>query len=1198
MPKIITPLKALNSAFYKMPVLQSEIEKLSSNLDIYIKQGKANESEEYHKGLIKDFLANTWYSPDYSVNTNGREDLVIYNGSGTESKPTVIIEAKSPTNVAEMFSINNPNCKAMQECVYYFLQENLRFGNNEVKHIIITDYNDFYIFDAKDFSRFFLAKTNPIVEQFNKFEAKQLSDTKTSYFYEKCAKPAIAKWLENENITITHFSPQDYVDKHGEELVPLYKILSPEHLLNKPFANDSNSLDKNFYAELLHIIGLEEVKDGGKKLIQRKSEKDRNRASLLESAIYQLEDQIGDKQRLFETALHLTITWVNRLLFLKLVESQQLAYQRGNADYRFLTIEKVDSFDELNILFFKVLGKKVEERDRETREKYAHVPYLNSSLFELSKEERLLQIHGIQNKNLALYSKTVLKDDNGRRLTGEIDNLAYFFKFLDAYNFSSEGSGGITQSSKTLINASVLGLIFEKINGYKDGSFYTPGFITEYMAKEVVERAVVQKFNEVKGWKCQSIDDVSDEIDDRTEANQIINSVRICDPAVGSGHFLVSVLNRLLFIKSHLNILMDKEGKRIKNSDWELRLENDEISVLDEDGNPFTYTTNIERQRVQETLFNEKRTIIENCLFGVDINPASVYICRLRLWIELLKNTYYTAASGYTQLETLPNIDINIKCGNSLVSKFPVKVGKSIMKDAENEAKSKDFRKRIKEYREAVAMYKNESNKENKRKVEQLIASIKSKIRSDVQLDLFDEQLNAKVESEGIYKNSLEWILEFPEVLDDNGRFVGFDAVIGNPPYISAKAQVADEKMNEQREAIVESRRYRSLYSKWDVYIPFIELGLKLGKKYATCAMIVPFPFTNQSYAKMLRKMIAEETNLFELCDLNGTKVFDEATVYNCIPFMQKFGATNSTWVSHIDESCMISRIFEKPITELVQDADSLVWNVTQERRKTDRHADMHVLGDYCYISIGMVLNADEKTAKGEFTKDELISETQDSIHCKKYVEAKDIERYAISKIRYLEYGTARVPTKIRRPTFPELYERPKMLTNKIGAMKVVIDYNNILCDQTNRICILWKDLYGVENKSITSSIKRYSTLKREDMESLSSTVDLRYLLGVMNSRYANTLLDTIRGIGNIDVNPEYIRNIPIPFATPEQQKPINDLVDKIIAAKNKKSQADTREWEEEIDFLVYKLYGLSYDEVLVVDPETGITREEYEKTN
>ena len=1182
----ISEKKAINTAFFKLPVLESEIQKLSKNLEIYINSAKNGESEEYHKGLIKDFFANTWYAPDYSVNTNGREDLVIFNGNDTTSKPTVIIEAKSPTNTTEMFSEKNQNCKALQECVYYFLQENLKFGNNEIKHIIITNYEDFYIFDAKDFSRFFLAKTNPIVDKFYKFEAKGLMDNTTAFFYENCAKTAIEKWIEQENICVTRVTPKAFYRQGAESLIPLYKIFSPEHLLAKPFANDSNSLDRNFYAELLHIIGLEEVKDGGKKLIQRKSAENRDSASLIESAIYQLEEEISSEEKCFEIALHLVITWVNRLLFLKLVESQQVVYQKGNADYKFLTEKLIPDFDDLNILFFKVLGRKIEARDSEVKEKFRFVPYLNSSLFEISEEEReYLQIRGIKNKPIKLYSKTVLKDEKGKRLTGTLDNLAYIFRFLDAYNFSSDSAGGITQNSKTLINASVLGLIFEKINGYKDGSFFTPGFITEYMAKETVERAVIQKFNDVNGWKCKNLDELKERIENRTEANEIFNSIRICDPAVGSGHFLVSVLNRLLFIKSYLNILMDKNGKRIKRGDWELCLENDEISILDEDGNPFVYTTNSERQRVQEAIFAEKRTLIENCLFGVDINPASVYICRLRLWIELLKNTYYTEESGYTQLETLPNIDINIKCGNSLVSKYVVQVGSSVMEQVENdESKSLEFKKLVNEYKKAVLQYKNESNKEAKHAVDEAIKKVKSRIRSVIQLDLFDEELNEKAQKEDIFRNSLEWMFEFPEVLDDDGRFIGFDAVIGNPPYISAPTQIADKKIREQREAIIESQAYKSLYQKWDIYIPFIELGLKLSHDNSIVSMIAPFPLTNQAYAKLMRKMLVEENDMFELVDLNGTKIFDEATVSNCIPFIKKAEAQEKTWISKIDENLKISRVFEQSKSDLVQDEKNYVWNLTQEKRETNRHENMHVLGDYCYISKGMVLNSDENSKDEKFVKSDLISETQDKIHCKEYIEAKNIDKYSINKIRYLEYGTKRVPAKLSRPTFPELYNRPKLLTNKIGEMKVILDYNNIMCDQTNRILILWKDINGVENKSISSSIKKFSTMSRVDMEKLSDSVDLRYLLGIMNSKYASVLLDTIRGTGNIDVNPEYIRNIPIPSAIPEQQKSIIDLVDEILAAKKANHTADTTALESEIDRLVYALYGLSEDEIKVVE--------------
>ncbi|MFM6477182.1 MAG: type II restriction endonuclease, partial [Dolichospermum sp.] len=143
------------------------------------------------------------------------------------------------------------------------------------------------------------------------------------------------------------------------------------------------------------------------------------------------------------------------------------------------------------------------------------------------------------------------------------------------------------EENKRLINASVLGLIFEKINGYKDGSFFTPGFITMYMCRETIRKAVVQKFNDVKGWNCETIDDLYDKIEAKKAANDIINSLKICDPAVGSGHFLVSALNEIIAIKSELKILLDRQGKRLKEYGFEVA--NDELVVTDEDGLLFEY---------------------------------------------------------------------------------------------------------------------------------------------------------------------------------------------------------------------------------------------------------------------------------------------------------------------------------------------------------------------------------------------------------------------------------------------------------------------------------------------------------------------------------------------------------------------------------------------------------------------------------
>ncbi len=628
-----------------------------------------------------DFLKKTYYDPNHFINTKGRNDLVIHNSSDAKSTVGVIIEAKKPTNKAEMISSKKLNVKAFQELVLYFLRERITHKNLEVKHLVATNINEWYIFESALFEKLF-AQNKTFVKQFEDFEAGRLSGKTTDFFYKDVAEPFIAS-LKND-IEYTFFDIREYENplrnndsKDDNKLISLFKLLSPEHLLKLPFANDSNSLDKRFYGELLHIIGLVETKEGGKKVIQRKATGEQNTGSLLENAIIQLDslDKIGQlknpkqfgenyEERLYNVGLELVITWINRILFLKLLEAQLISYHKGDKSFSFLNIEKLHDYDDLNSLFFQVLAKQHEQRNQDVKQVFEKVPYLNSSLFEpTSIEHETIFISNLRDdKALPVYSATVLKDESGKKKSGEINALTYLYEFLNAYDFSSEGSEEIQEDNKTLINASVLGLIFEKINGYKDGSFFTPGFITMYMCRETIRRATVQKFNEHKGWNCQNFEELKEDLQNeigsgdrktvRKQANELMNQLRLVDPSVGSGHFLVSSLNEIIAIKSELKILVDKNYEPLIGYTFEVV--NDELVATDLDGNLFQYLPgNKESQRVQETLFHEKQTIIENCLFGVDINPNSVKICRLRLWIELLKNAYYISpleANLYTQV--------------------------------------------------------------------------------------------------------------------------------------------------------------------------------------------------------------------------------------------------------------------------------------------------------------------------------------------------------------------------------------------------------------------------------------------------------------------------------------------------------------------------------------------------------------------
>jgi hypothetical protein len=629
---IYTPKKALNKAFLKQRPLRSEIDLFKANLIKLLGKVDEIEREENQKNHVRDFLRDTFYKQTNEINTKDSKDLVIHLGKTNKEKVGVIIEAKRPSNRAEMLSADKPNVKALHELILYYFHERSLANNNELKNLIITNVFEWYIIDANYFDKFIYRNS-----KIRKLYETYLNDKKdTLFFYEEVSK--IIPLLDNE-IPCTYFNIKRYEkfltnkDKEDDKsLIALFKVLSPCHLLKTPFIDDSNKLNEGFYKELLHIVGLEEAREDGKVVIRRKNE-NRHAGSLIENVINILETEdvlhkvqgshnYGEtkKDKLFNVALELSITWINRILFLKLLEAQLVIYHKGDKSYRFLETTVINDFDELYKLFHQVLARTVADRTEATQQKYSHIPYLNSSLFEISElEDQTIKINSLDNSEvLELINTTILKEEK-KKFT-HLPALDYLFKFLDAYDFASEGTEDIQEESKTLINASVLGKVFEKINGYKDGSIFTPGFITMYMCRKTIRLAVIEKFKEKYGWRIDVFEDIRNYIADKKtakdilELNEAINSIRLCDPAVGSGHFLVSSLNEIILIKYELGILADAMGSRIRN--FELAIENDELIVTDEIGDIFQYQIhngkpNNTAQHLQKTLFTKSKPLLK-----------------------------------------------------------------------------------------------------------------------------------------------------------------------------------------------------------------------------------------------------------------------------------------------------------------------------------------------------------------------------------------------------------------------------------------------------------------------------------------------------------------------------------------------------------------------------------------------------------
>ncbi len=1234
--------QALNKAYLAQNPYVNEINLFKNHYSNLLKSIKSTDSEETLKDYINDFLKNTYYKEKFFTKENVNNiDLVILNGNSVDDTIGVIIETKALKNVSEMISETDLNKKAFQELIQYYLEERITNSNIEIKHLIITNSIEWFIFNASEFERIFY-QNNQLRKNFTDWHTKQLPSKNKDWFYSNIAKSFIEN--SDETIICTHFSLPNLADFEylsDLKLVELYKIFSPEHLLKLPFQNDSNTLNQDFYNELLHIIGLCETKDNAK-TIERLPENDRNEGSWIENVISIIEndaildnlenaEQFGEtkEEQIFSIALELCITWVNRIIFLKLLESQLLNYNDNEPEYKFLNSEKIKDFELLKELFFEVLALNTNERKDYLNEKYKNIPYLNSSLFEMTQlEKTAVKINHLKHHSeLAIFGQTVLKDENEKCKTGSLPVLKYLLDFLDSYNFANDKKVEIQEKNKTLINSSVLGLIFEKLNGYKEGSFYTPGYITMYICRETIRNTVIQKFNSTYNWNCITINHLYNHINniDLSQANTVFNSIRICDPAVGSGHFLVSALNELIAIKSELGILIDTNGQTLRNTYCEV--ENDELYTT-HFNELFVYNfKDKESQRIQEVIFNEKRTLIENCLFGVDINPKSVQICRLRLWIELLKNAYYIpAGKGQTRsLQTLPNIDINIKSGNSLVSHFLLNgKGKSRMLPQKMQLAANKYKK-------AVSDYKNASIKFQKQQAEKQIRELKSEIsryvnptdkdyieigKISTEIDthpiffskdektqwdlkiirltkeLAEAQKRYNEKKRTIYGNAFEWRFEFPEVLDNDGNFIGFDAIIGNPPYFS----LAGSKQNTYY-----SENYKTFAKGTDIYCLFIEKVLELLKENGSISFIVSNKWLTAKYGENTRNYLVQNSQNLSVLNFNKYKIFEKATVDTTIISATKnlkgqksirianYQDLKLNKIENLYKHKIEFQYFEPKISELWNTL-GLMFQPIKEKIETNS-VKLSELKNIQFFR-GITTGYNEAFIIDKITKNVLIQENPKCAEIiKPLIRGRDIQKYSIQfqDLWIINTHNGSKKEKINRIILGKKYDN---ILQYLKKYKQHLDVRQDVGDEwyNLRNCT-YLTMFETPKIVFTKASKQQAfSLDTNNYYLLNTSYfiageNLKFLLGILNSKLINFAFKKFYQSGGIDgeISLQAVENFPIKFST-QIQNEIEFLVNKIIEMKNENT--NTEKLENQIDKLVYKLYNLTKEEIKIIENE------------
>ncbi|HED7499697.1 TPA: Eco57I restriction-modification methylase domain-containing protein [Campylobacter jejuni] len=1233
-----------NPYYRKKQIMQNEFDIFNKALMQYLErlESSQSENEDYLvANALSPFLTMLNFKTHIKTKQKGKSEIDLSISKDEFSKDLeVLIEAKKP-NSKEFITHTKVNSKALHETIlYYFRNREYSFS---LKFIIITDFYKFYIFKISEFEELFY-KNPSFKKLFEEFcNPNSLFKGNTEEFYKE-----VAKLIENSKENLKGFLIdltflKDKQKSNFKNLASIYKTFHRDFLLSEFNPNDANSLNNAFYKELLYILGLCESKQNSK-LIIAKSEESKEEQGTFYTAI-----NSKLKEENFETILKLLILWLNRILFLKLIESNLVRFN-DDKNLKFLNFKKIPDFDKLSELFFEVLAK---EKSTRKKSEFAYLPYLNSSLFEKQSIENTLEISSLSNDlKLFYYKNTVLKDDKCKAKKGQVGLLEYLFEFLDSFDFGSDDEQSEILSQKELISSSVLGNVFEKLNGYKEGSFYTPSFITSYMCKESITKVVLDKFNAQFDLDAKDISELRKSLrkEDKKAQKELLNSIKICDPAVGSGHFLVSALNVMLSIYDELN-LFDEE--------FYLEVQNDEILIAGRKGEFIEYkrpsTPKDKAHLIQQELFHTKKDIIENNLFGVDINPNSCEITKLRLWIELLKHSFYQSFDdeNYHDLKTLPNIDINIKCGNSLVSYF--ETGKSLNHYPNIKERINKYKRIVKDYKEGFYTDKSHINQEIKnlkisfknfcfadkfkkemksfndkcekysKKYGNFLAvddeNLKFFVSANLTLFDFDEKeatkefANLKKEYDNIFNlesnHPFEWRFEFPEILDDDGNFKGFDLIIGNPPYIR------QEELKELKPHL--AKNYKVYKGTSDIYTYFYELGFNVLKDNGVLSYITSNKYTRAGYGEALREFLLKNVKFLEYTDLNGIKVFDSATVDTSILCFEKSKSKDNKFKylalsNEILKTCAYDIGLYKDFAEFSQNSlskESFTFsdeNTSALKAKIERIGtplkEWQGLNIYRGILTGyneaFIITTEKRNEILANCKDEAEKERTAKL-IRKMLRGRDIKRYSyewaglwvINAHNGYKNQNGEKVEAINIENYPSLKKHFDEFYPQLEkrADKGLTPYNLRNCayiEEFEREKIVYSEIVRKPQFYLDTKLNFYA----EATSFILTGENLKYLIAFLNNDFVAFIFKTFYAGGNLGENgfrykKAFLEKLPIPKINSKNQKLADELinlVDEILKAKEQDKNANTQELENKINSLVYKLYNLTEEEIKIIE--------------
>lgn len=828
---------------------------------------------------------------------------------------------------------------------------------------------------------------------------------------------------------------------------------------------------------------------------------------------------------------------------------------------------------------------------------FQNIPFLNGGLFEcLDKphptektphgSEKIIRIDGFSDRadnsitcpdylffgGADDVDLSVIYGDNRQRnikIRGIID-------ILNSYNFTVEENTPL--DIQVALDPELLGNVFENLLASynpetkttarkQTGSFYTPREIVSYMVDESLIAYLKNKLssesggvaindlNEVKLRELVSYSGNGNPFSE-TETKilvQAIDEIRVLDPACGSGAFPMGVLQQLV----HMLQKLDPDNVQWKH----LQLQHAQVDIVAAVNSPNIDTFSTRVKEIADTFdknaqdYGRKLFLIENCLYGVDIQPIAVQIAKLRFFISLLCEQNIENFAENLGIRALPNLETKFVAANTLLGL-----------ESNNTFKPDIVYFLEKKIEEVRHRHFGAPTPETKRKCRELDTQLRRQIAAELINSGFPATSADQIAAWNPYDQNTH--APFFDKYWMFGIEAGFDIVIGNPPYVDSETMTRDNP--EYRELL--KTIYNCAVGNWDLFVVFVEKAMNLCRSNGFLSFIVPNKLISAKYTYTLREFLNTKT-IIELIDYSSVDVFKEADVYPVILISQNRRNSSGNVNTKVMDSLVEIRTHNHIESDLFY--SDIFWDKYFFDKEILNLVIKITTNDKLISHYPQIIGA--ATVGEAYQIKNIIKELGDETNYFKFINTGTIDRYqslwGVKRTQYIKQG----------------YDYPILRVNDLQSLshsryqqstssKIIIAGMAIIIEaffDTGEFCA---------GKS-TSII-------------LGESEGLKTLTGILNStlvsfwfsKYFNSL--SMAG-GYFNIGNNEIGLIPIPaIAFPNIR--LNKIVNRLIDIKNENPQAETTSLERSIDEIVYKLYALSYEEVLIVDPEFWLSEEDY----